>query len=127
MEEILRYSVPGDGGLLRVATQDVELPSGVIGQGQAVMPSTAAANRDPSAFSDPGRFDIARQDGPHIAFGYGPHYCLGTNLARLELQVALAALIRRLPRLELATAADEVPWRNGLIVRGPERLSVTWR
>jgi cytochrome P450 len=126
VEEILRYNVPGDGGMLRVAKQDVELPSGVIGQGQAVMPCTAAANRDPSVFSDPGRFDITRQEDAHITFGYGPHYCLGANLARLELQIALDALIRRLPHLELVTAADEVPWRSGLIIRGLERLPVSW-
>ena len=126
VEEILRCNVPGDGGMLRVARQDVELSSGVIGQGQAVLPSIAAANHDPRVFPDPGRFDISRRGGAHITFGYGPHYCLGANLARLELQVALALLIRRLPRLELATTADEVPWRSGQIIRGPERLLVTW-
>jgi cytochrome P450 len=136
VEEILRYNVPGDGGLLRVATQDVELPSGVIRQGQAVLPSVAAANQDPSVFPEPGRFepgrfdtsrpDTSRQEGAHMTFGYGPHYCLGANLARLELQVALAALVRRLPRLELAATPKEIPWRSGLIVRGPRRLPVTW-
>jgi cytochrome P450 len=126
VEEILRYNVPGDGGLLRVATEDVEVPSGVIGKGQAVMATVAAANRDPAVFPDPDRFDITRPDSEHIAFGYGPHYCLGANLARLELQVAFGALVRRLPRLELATAADEVVWRSGLVMRGPEQLPVTW-
>jgi cytochrome P450 len=126
VEEILRYNVPGDGGLLRVATEDVELPSGVVRKGEAVMPSVAAANRDPGVFPDPNGFDIARPDGAHVTFGYGPHYCLGANLARLELQVAFAALVRRLPGLDLATPAGEVPWRSGLIVRGPKQLLVTW-
>jgi cytochrome P450 len=126
VEEILRYNVPGDGGLLRVATEDVELPSGIVGKGQAVMATVAAANRDPAVFPDPDRFDITRPDSEHITFGYGPHYCLGANLARLELQVAFSALVRWLPWLELATAAGEVPWRSGLVMRGPEQLPVTW-
>jgi cytochrome P450 len=75
-------SMPADGGLLRVATADVKLPSGTIRKGEAVMPSMAAANRDPEVFPDPDRFDIARSECPHMSFGHGAHYCLGANLAR---------------------------------------------
>jgi cytochrome P450 len=71
----------------------------------------APANHDPRCFPDPDRLDVARRDNPHLAFGHGPHYCLGAPLARLELQVVLATLLRRHPHLELACHPAEVPWR----------------
>ncbi|MFC4907979.1 cytochrome P450 [Actinomadura gamaensis] len=126
VEEILRWDVPGDGGMLRVALEDVELPSGRVAKGQAVMPLSAAANRDPEVFDRADRFDQTREECPHLTFGQGPHYCLGANLARMELQVAFGTLARRLPGLALAEPADAIPWRSGLMVRRPERLPVTF-
>ncbi len=126
VEEILRHAMPADGGLLRVATADVKLPSGTIRKGEAVLPSMAAANRDPEVFPDPDRFDIARGEYPHMSFGHGAHYCLGANLARQELEVSLTTLVRRFPGLRLAIAPDQVEWKSGLLVRGPVRLPVTW-
>jgi cytochrome P450 len=126
VEEILRHGMPSDGGLLRVATADVALPSGTIKKGEAVLPSMAAANRDPGVFADPDRFDSARKACPHLSFGHGTHYCLGANLARQEIEVTLETLVRRFPRLRLAIPPSEVEWKAGLLVRGPVRLPVTW-
>ncbi|MFF5212808.1 cytochrome P450 [Streptosporangium sp. NPDC000396] len=124
VEEILRYCQPSDSALLRLATEDVSLPSGQVRKGEVVLPSVAAANLDPELFSDPGRFDILRQPNPHIGFGHGHHYCLGAGLARLELQAAIGTLVRRLPTLRLAGAPEDVPWRTAAIVRGPAELMV---
>ncbi|QKW37577.1 cytochrome P450 [Actinomadura sp. NAK00032] len=126
VEELLRYGMPGDGGLLRMATKDVELPSGTVRAGQAVMPSMASANRDPEVFDDPERFDVRRGHCPHLTFGQGAHYCAGANLARHELQVALETLTRAVPDLRLDVAPDEVEWRSGLLLRAPLSLPVAW-
>ncbi|MCF6472148.1 cytochrome P450 [Nonomuraea sp. MG754425] len=126
VEEILRYEMPADGGLLRVTTADVELPSGTIRSGEAVMPSMAAANRDPAAFPDPERFDIARPPRPNMSFGHGAHYCLGAALARQEIEVSLETLLRRFPELRLAVPAEDIAWKSGLLIRGPVRLPVAW-
>jgi cytochrome P450 len=126
VEEILRYDVPNDGAMLRVATRDVTLGSGTLHKGEAVLPLLSVANRDAAVFPDPDRFDITRSGNAHVAFGHGPHFCLGAHLARLELQVALGALVRRLPRLRLAVPAEELPWKSGVFVPAPEELPVTW-
>ncbi|MGW5687205.1 cytochrome P450, partial [Nonomuraea sp. NPDC003754] len=114
VEEILRYDGPGSNGLLRLATCDIELPSGTIPAGSVVLPNVSAANHDPQTFPDPRRFDIRRYldraARPHFSFGHGPHHCLGVNLARVELQEALRALVTRLPSLQLAVAPAEVQW-----------------
>ena len=77
-------------------------------------------------FDDPDRLDLTRSPNPHLSFGHGPHHCLGAPLARMELQVGLAALLRRLPELRLATDEAEITWKRGLSVRGPSALAVTW-
>jgi cytochrome P450 len=83
-----------------------------------------AANRDPAHFPEPDRLDLARADNRHIAFGFGIHFCLGAPLARLEGQIALGTLARRLPRLALATDAPE--WRESQVLRGLKALPVTF-
>lgn len=125
VEEILRYDSPGEGGLPRLATEEVSLPSGTIRPGECVMPMVSAANRDPNVFPDPDRLDVARTDVPHLTFGHGAHYCLGAHLARVELQTAFAALTSRFPHLRLVRPPEEIPWTTGLI-RRPETLEVTW-
>ncbi|MBB2749227.1 UNVERIFIED_ORG: cytochrome P450 [Microbispora rosea subsp. rosea] len=114
VEEILRFDGPGSYGLLRLATDDIVVQSGVISAGRVVLPNPYAADHDPSVFPDPGRFDIRRFTtagaSPHLAFGHGPHYCLGANLARMELQEGLRALVKRLPNLRPVTALHEVEW-----------------
>ncbi|WP_327581184.1 cytochrome P450 [Nonomuraea sp. NBC_00507] len=123
VEELLRLEQPGDSPLLRVATEDVELPSGTVRKGEGVIASFAGANLDPSVFPDPRVMDPRRDTG-HLAFGRGAHYCLGANLARMELQEILGMLVERLPELALAVPADDVPWTEGAIIIRPERLPV---
>ncbi|WP_211238419.1 cytochrome P450 [Actinomadura rifamycini] len=131
VEELLRHvAVSAAGGTIRVATRDVRLGppgSGVtVRAGEAVLPATTSANRDPAVFAEPDRLDLTRSPNPHLAFGHGPHHCLGASLARVELEEALAALVRRLPALRLAVPDAEVRWRGGGMVRGPERLPIAW-
>jgi len=127
IEELLRYTPLGaSAGFARIATEDVELSGVQVRAGEAVIAMIAAANRDPEVFDRPDELVLDRANGPTIAFGYGPHHCLGAQLARIELQEAIGALLREFPDLRLAIPADEVPWRRGALVRGPERLPLTW-
>ncbi|WNV90526.1 cytochrome P450 [Umezawaea sp. Da 62-37] len=127
VEEMLRYAMSGLGvSAPRIATEDVEIAGVLIRRGEAVFASLPSANHDPNAFADPGRVDFDRRVTGHLAFGHGAHLCLGAVLARVELRIALAAIVRRLPGLRLAVPPDEVPWKLGLTVRGPRALPVTW-
>ncbi|WP_280489577.1 cytochrome P450 [Nocardia carnea] len=127
VEELLRHTQLGaGGGQPRVATEDVVLSGVTVRAGEAVFVHTQAANRDEAVFDDPETLDLTRQRNPHIAFGYGAHHCLGAQLARVELQVAMEALLERFPGLRLAVPEDEIPWKSGLLVRGPEKLLVSW-
>ncbi|WP_328391454.1 cytochrome P450 [Nocardia sp. NBC_00416] len=127
VEELLRHVQLGaGGGQPRVATEDVVLSGVTVRAGEAVFVHTQAANRDEAVFDDPEALDLTRQRNPHVAFGYGAHHCLGAQLARVELQVALEALLERFPALRLAAPLDEIPWKSGLLVRGPKELLVEW-
>lgn len=108
VEEILRYAGPVGGTEPNYATQDVELHGVTIPAGAMAIPLLGSANRDPAAFEDPQRFDIARDPNHHLAFGEGRHFCLGASLARMETRVALAALLRRHPHLRLAVDPGEL-------------------
>jgi cytochrome P450 len=122
IEEVLRYRSPLQW-MYRVARRDVNLGGASVPAGALVLAVIGAANRDPSAFPDPGRFDIARSPNPHLAFGHGPHFCLGAPLARLEARVALADLLARTRAIEPAAATPWAP-RPGSHVLGPARLTV---
>ncbi|MEU4896114.1 cytochrome P450 [Streptomyces sp. NPDC044780] len=127
VEELLRIIPLGSGSFrARVATEPVELCGVRIQPGETVFAPTVAANWDPDVFADPGRLDIDRSANPHVAFGHGVHHCVGAQLARLELQVALGVLLRRLPRLRLAVDEGEIVWKTGMQVRGPKSLPVQW-
>ena len=127
VEELLRYVPLGaDTGMPRVATADVELGGVTVRAGETVLVARPAANRDPSAFPDPEDLVLDREDNPHLAFGHGIHHCLGAHLARLELNEALGALLRRFPSLRVAVPEDELRWKTGLSVRGLHDLPVTW-
>jgi cytochrome P450 len=127
VEEILRCTPPGDYGLLRVATEEVGLSSVTIPAGDGILGSISAANRDPAQFPEPDVFDITRQNAnSHLAFGRGPHYCLGASLARVELEVAFRTLLDRLPRLALAVPLEDLRWNHGWFVKSLETLPVVW-
>jgi cytochrome P450 len=127
VEEMLRVIPPSIGeGIPRVATEDVELGGVVVKAGEAVLPSMMAANLDATVFPDAERMNFHRAENPHLAFGHGAHRCLGAQLARLELQIVVATLVRRLPGLRLAVAPDEVPWRRNTLWSAPESLPVAW-
>ncbi|MFF4548342.1 cytochrome P450 [Streptomyces sp. NPDC001435] len=125
IEEFLRYDGPVNPGIARFAREDIEIAGVTIPRGATVLIASAIADRDPERFPDPDRLDIGRRDNAHLAFGHGIHYCLGAPLARLEGQVAIATVLRRIPHLELAVPPGELRWRPGGL-RGPEHLPVTF-
>jgi cytochrome P450 len=127
IEELLRFIPLGVAAAFpRIATEDVELSGVTIRAGDAVLLLVHAANRDPDVFADPEVLDLDREPAAHLAFGHGPHHCIGAQLARMELEVLLSTMARRFGGLELAVAADDVPWRTGGMFRGPRELLVTW-
>ncbi len=127
VEELMRY-VPftAVSTIPRYASEDVELAGGVVRAGEPAIVSRSAANRDPSVFPDPERLDVTRTLASHFGFGYGAHHCLGAQLARVELQVALGTLLTGLPGLRLAATQNELPWKKGLLMRGLHRILVAW-
>jgi pentalenolactone synthase len=126
IEEILRLSAPGGLGLLRYAHEDIEIGGVTIACGDAVLLSTAAANRDPSAFAEATEFDPARSPNPHLSFGHGPHFCIGASLARTELTAVFSALFRRFPGLRLAVEVDDLVVRADRLTGGVTEVPVTW-
>jgi cytochrome P450 len=125
VEEILRYAVPGGGGVPRYAKEDVELAGVTIRAGDAVVLNGVIANRDAATFADPDRFDITRAPNPHLAFGHGPRFCIGAPLARVELHAVFTALPRRFPGLQLAVPLAELQLRTPFI-GGLVALPVIW-
>ncbi len=122
VEEAMRFE-PAFQFVVRVASEDLEIAGRRIERGQQVVCALGAANRDPVQFTDPERFDVRRRPNAHIAFGSGPHFCVGAALARMEGQIAIKTLLRRLPDLRLAT--DAPAWRFAVGVRSLEKLPVT--
>jgi pimeloyl-[acyl-carrier protein] synthase len=108
----------------RVATADLDIGGQAIQANQQVVCVLGAANRDPAQFADPERFDIRRHPNPHLGFGYGPHFCIGAALARMEGQIAFSTLLGRLSDLRLAN--DTPRWRPAFGVRSLETLPVTF-
>jgi cytochrome P450 len=121
VEEYLRYDGPS-GALARVAAADIEMAGKTIRAGDRVFAFMNSANRDPEAFDDPERFDIGREQNPHLTFGHGIHFCLGAPLARLEAQIAAVRVSERLPDIRLA--GGEPDWHDSLILRGVKSLPV---
>lgn len=120
VEEVLRYASPVQLDPRR-ATGAVELHDEKIEPGQLVVCWLGSANRDESVFDQPERFDVGRRENRHLAFGFGPHYCLGANLARLEARVALRALLSRTRSFE-RTDDERLPLHPSLVFRGVTRL-----
>ncbi|CCK31757.1 cytochrome P450 [Streptomyces davaonensis JCM 4913] len=127
IDELLRYIPHRNAvGLSRIATEDVGIRGVRIRAGDAIYVSYLAANRDPDVFPFPETIDFSRSPNPHVSFGFGPHYCPGGMLARMESQLLVDALLDRLPGLRLAVPPEKVPFKKGALIRGPEALPVTW-
>ncbi len=119
VEELLRYTGPVHG-TGRVAKEDIEIGGQVVKEGQVAFVLLSAANRDPEKFPDPDRLDVRRNPTDHVAFGDGIHFCLGAPLARAEAQIAIGAVLRRFPKLELQV--EEPEWGGTFIIRGVKQL-----
>ncbi|GGL05780.1 cytochrome P450 [Streptomyces flaveus] len=126
VEELLRLHPPGNEALLRITREDVEVNGVTIPKGSAVLPSLSSANRDRRQFADPDEIDFDRPANPHFAFSHGAHYCIGSGLARAELQIAIGSLIQRFPTLRLAVPAEELRRPEGMLVHGISSLPVAW-
>jgi cytochrome P450 len=126
VEELLRYDSPVERAITRLAATDVELGGQPISRGDFVIPVIGAANRDGETFPDADVLKLARADSKHVGFGRGPHFCLGAPLARLETEIAITTLLRRLPGLRLAISPDDLHWRPIPIFRSLASLPVEW-
>ena len=125
VEELMRMLSIADG-LLRLAVEDIEVAGTTVRAGDAVVFSTSVINRDQDLYPDPDTLDFHRPARHHVAFGFGIHQCLGQNLARAELEIALGSLIERLPTLRLAAPPDRIPFKPGDTIQGMLELPVTW-
>ena len=125
VEELLRMLSIAEG-LQRVALEDIEVSGTTIRAGDGVLFATSVINRDTSVYDDPDGVDFHRADRHHVAFGFGIHQCLGQNLARAELEIALGSLLARLPGLRLAAPAKDIPFKPGDTIQGMLELPVTW-
>jgi cytochrome P450 len=126
VEELLRFSRLGGLAPTRVTTEDTDIGGVTIPAGEEVIPLFATANRDPSVFPDPERFDVSRDAASHLSFGAGVHHCVGAQLARVELQEAFRGLIGRLPGLRLAVPASELRFKPGMAIHSLRELPVLW-
>jgi cytochrome P450 len=129
VDELLRYlSILQMGTFSRTATEEVELGDMVVKQGEKVIVSIPATNRDPEKFPDPDELDLTRNASGHLAFGHGKHMCIGQHFARLELRVALRGLLERFPDLDLAVPVEEIQFFGGEHqLLGVEALPVVWQ
>jgi len=123
VEEFLRYDSPVQM-TDRVATVDCEIAGQPIRKGKVVGLLLGAANRDPARFADPDRLDLGRQENHHLSFGHGAHFCLGAALARVEAQIAIGALLRRVPDFDGEQNPRE--WKRSIVLRGPTALRLWW-
>ncbi|MGP0029985.1 MAG: cytochrome P450 [Acidimicrobiales bacterium] len=125
VEEMLRWVSPIKN-MARTATRDVTLEGATIAAGQEILLLYPSANRDAAVFEDPDHFDIGRSPNPHLAFGFGAHFCLGNQLARLELKVMVERLLARLPDLHLAVDRRALPRREANFISGIEAMPVAF-
>ncbi len=126
VDELLRFDSPVERTITRWATADVELGGREIARGDLLIAVVGSANRDADQFPDAAELDLRRVENKHVGFGRGPHYCLGAPLARLETEIALETLLRRLPNLRLAITEDDLYWRPIPLFRSLAELPVAW-
>ena len=123
VEEMLRWVTPIKN-MARTTMTEIELGGEIIPEAADVIMLYPSANRDEAHFVDPFRFDIEREPNYHLAFGFGTHFCLGASLARLELKEMFTKVLHRLPDIEMAVPADQLPWRNSNFITGVEAMPV---
>jgi cholest-4-en-3-one 26-monooxygenase len=123
VEELLRWVSPIKN-MARTVTRDLELHGQTLHRGDQVILMYPSANRDDAVFTNPDQLDVRRDPNQHLAFGFGPHFCMGASLARLELQVMFSELLLRLPDLHLA--GDPLPRRSSNFISGPEAMPVAF-
>lgn len=126
VEELLRFTSVTDVGANRFALERIEFGGKVIEAGDGIIFHFPSINRDESVYPDPDALDIDRRTNPHQAFGFGPHQCVGQNLARAEIQEAVPAILSALPNLRLAVPEDALRYREHMLVVGVASLPVTW-
>lgn len=126
VEELLRYFTIADGALGRTAIEDVELGGVHIRAGEGVVLLANMGNRDPLVFENADELEVERGARNHVSFGFGQHQCLGQNLARLELQIVIDTLFRRIPELRLAVPEEELSFKDDASVYGMHEFPVTW-
>ncbi|MGI8835669.1 MAG: cytochrome P450 family protein [Pyrinomonadaceae bacterium] len=122
VEELLRYSSPVFMSTERYAREDWNIQGVTIPRGGMTLGVIGSANRDEKVFENPDALDITREPNKHLSFGQGIHFCVGAPLARLEAQIAINTLLRRMPDLHLSVATDSLRWRPSMILRGLEKL-----
>jgi cytochrome P450 len=126
VEELLRYLSVVHFGLFRQVTDELTIGSSTIDAGDYLIAALSSANRDESVFPEPDRLDLERDAAAHVAFGFGPHQCIGQQLARLELQEVFTRLFARIPTLRLAVPFEQIDYRENTLVYGVTALPVTW-
>ena len=126
IEELLRYTSPVAMATERFAREDITIGGMTIPRGEQVLAVLGSANRDERQFANPDILDITREPNRHLAFGQGVHFCLGAPLARLEGQIAVNTLLRRIPNLRLTSAPESLRWRKGLFLHGLEQLPLVF-
>ncbi len=126
VEEFLRYITPVQFSPRRVALEDVELGGVTIRRGEGLFVLLPSANRDERVFPDPDVVDVTRDASAHLTFGYGIHQCLGQTLARYELHILFAQLMRRFPTLSLAVPIEDIRFKHDMQIYGVHNLPVRW-
>jgi cytochrome P450 len=126
VEELLRMASISDNAVARVAMEDIEIGGEVIPKGDGIFCLILAGNRDPVVFPEPDKVILRRGSREHLGFGHGMHYCVGAELARLEMRLGWTTLFRRIPTLRLEKPFVEIPRKEGAIVYGLMELPVSW-
>ncbi|HEX8627668.1 MAG TPA: cytochrome P450 [Catenuloplanes sp.] len=126
VEELIRFLTIGDAAVPRVAMEDIEIGGVVIRKGDGILCLGLTGNRDPDFYDRPDQLDLSRGTRKHLGFGHGLHYCIGADLARLELQIVWSKLFARIPTLRLAKPFEEIPSKERAIIYGLWGLPITW-
>lgn len=126
VEELFRYCSIIQTGQRRIATEDIDVGGKTIRAGDGIILDVAPANWDARQFPQPDVLDLTRDQGPHVGLGYGRHQCVGQQLARMELQIVLPTLLRRIPGMRLAVPRDDLPFKHDALAYGLYELPVTW-